>query len=59
MYDCCRYEQWREPIVLPKRASLTGKGSPRPSARAVAQADHLCFERENASLRRGDLASAS
>jgi len=32
------------------RLSKTGRGSPKPSARAVAQAGGPCFERENASL---------
>ena len=38
------------------RLSKTGRDSPMPFARAVAQACYLRFERENASLRRGDLA---
>jgi len=41
------------------RLSETSRGSPRPSARAVAQASGHCFERENASLRRGELAYAN
>jgi len=41
------------------RLSETGRDSPRPFARAIAQVGHLRFERENALLKRGDLASAS
>ena len=38
------------------RLSEAGRGSPRPSARVVAQAGGSGFERENASLKRGELA---
>ena len=38
------------------RLSETGRESPRSFARVVAQVTNLCFERENVSLRRGDLA---
>ncbi|QCD89249.1 hypothetical protein DEO72_LG4g192 [Vigna unguiculata] len=38
------------------RLSETGRGSPRPSTRTVAQTGHPCFERVDASLRRGELA---
>jgi len=38
------------------RLSETGRGSPKPSARAAAQAGGPGFERKNASLRRGELA---
>jgi len=37
------------------RLSESGGGSPRPSARVVAQASGHGFERETASLRRGEL----
>ncbi|QCE09709.1 hypothetical protein DEO72_LG10g931 [Vigna unguiculata] len=36
--------------------SETGRGSPKSSAQAVAQAGHPCFERVDALLRRGELA---
>jgi len=38
------------------RLSESGGGSPKPSARAFAQAGGSGFERETASLRRGELA---
>jgi len=38
------------------RLSESGGGSPRPSARVVAQASGPGFERETVSLRRGELA---
>ncbi|QCD96248.1 hypothetical protein DEO72_LG6g950 [Vigna unguiculata] len=41
------------------RLSEIGRDSPKSLARVVAQATDLRFERENVSLRRGDLASAS
>jgi len=38
------------------RLTETGKGLPKPFARDVAQVGGLCFEREIASLKRGELA---
>jgi len=40
----------------PTRLSESGGGSPRPSARVVAQAGGPNFKRKTASLRQGELA---